>query len=971
MQVKGILLCLIIVFSMIGCAAASVVTNTENFEHPITSFWSLASSNSGCGISTNYALDGTHSYRFQLNSGDTEVYGNSRSELVASPEQGLTDRFYSFSTYLPSGGSEDYARDNSNSDEIIMQWVRNLDVGEVGYGPTLALHTYTNTSDGTGHYYLMDFFDNASFTSISSDSEAIADGKYHQVDLGSFESDKGKWVNWQFHVKWGYQSSQKPMLEVYKNGIQVANFDGQPNCFNDVISVNQQFGIYKHDFSSMSSLTQRVIYFEDVSVQDLNPVTKLDIPTPYDGMSGQAVHPDIIDSLQNGNVFNGYRYWMLFTPYDYENAVLFENPCLICSNDGINWQNPAGVVNPLSPAPGGTYFQSDTDLIYNGSALYCYFIADTPAVNPKLVIFNGNSLSSVINVTGANQGDSPAVLYDSGTFYYYTPKPSTGKIQLVTSTAGINFSNLTLLNVTSISGKDVWHINAQKSVRGLDLELTYCDHATNGANTSLYIGNSQGYYSNWATQPSPILSATPNTWYDGQVYRSSGLSDSTGIDIYFSADSASKVWGIGKTRVEQINGVWQVVDKSGTLTSSGNENIPVNYGISSVVPLLSSYNPSNLASITATITPIYSKASPYSVPSNPVAWYKFDEGTGSSVSDSSGNGHTGTMHDGYGWTTGKYNSAGYFDGQSGYCSIPSPLLGAGACTVICWVNESQYEQYGSFVSDYSTVDISSFMLGSENPQGTYGFYLSDGVNTSNVQVSGLTTGKLHMLTGEFNGTTGELSIWLDTNKKTGSTTLTHLNLVSSTRARIGGHNAYFFANAAIDNVLIYNRSLTDNEIRSLYYDNLQSLTLQTNSGYSTSDLISGSSQVSIPFSASDSIISGLITNVPNSVVQNGITINDYPNTVTPFSVSTVITEITTPITKAKSNANSDIVGLWGTFISLLSVLVFLVFFYIVYEMLQNRMSFKSGSKFIMFGAIVVLLVVFITYILYILLSASN
>ena len=68
---------------------------------------------------------------------------------------------------------------------------------------------------------------------------------------------------------------------------------------------------------------------------------ELEIKT-FDG-SGSLTHPSVL-YFKNG--FNGYKFWMAFTPYD-NDCVELENPCIVVSNDGINWEIPAKIKNPL------------------------------------------------------------------------------------------------------------------------------------------------------------------------------------------------------------------------------------------------------------------------------------------------------------------------------------------------------------------------------------------------------------------------------------------------------------------------------------------------------------------------------------------------------------------------------------------------------------------------------------------------
>jgi len=70
-----------------------------------------------------------------------------------------------------------------------------------------------------------------------------------------------------------------------------------------------------------------------------------------------------------------------------------------------------------------------------------------------------------------------------------------------------------------------------------------------------------------------------------------------------------------------------------------------------------------------------------------VASYDFNEGTGSSLTDRSGNSHAGTVI-GATWTTGKFGGALSFDGVNDYVNIPddTQLDITGDITLMAWVN---------------------------------------------------------------------------------------------------------------------------------------------------------------------------------------------------------------------------------------------------------------------------------------------
>jgi hypothetical protein len=72
----------------------------------------------------------------------------------------------------------------------------------------------------------------------------------------------------------------------------------------------------------------------------------------------------------------------------------------------------------------------------------------------------------------------------------------------------------------------------------------------------------------------------------------------------------------------------------------------------------------------------------------PVATYFMNEGTGTTVHDSSGNSNTGTVYNSANWTTGHENSALSFDGVSNYVEIPNSnsLNMNNQISIAAWVN---------------------------------------------------------------------------------------------------------------------------------------------------------------------------------------------------------------------------------------------------------------------------------------------
>lgn len=70
---------------------------------------------------------------------------------------------------------------------------------------------------------------------------------------------------------------------------------------------------------------------------------RLNIETYLAGKD-QATHPAVISFEKP---WNGYRYWMAYTPYPYGNGEE-ENPSVAVSNDLYKWETPIKMVNPIA-----------------------------------------------------------------------------------------------------------------------------------------------------------------------------------------------------------------------------------------------------------------------------------------------------------------------------------------------------------------------------------------------------------------------------------------------------------------------------------------------------------------------------------------------------------------------------------------------------------------------------------------------
>jgi hypothetical protein len=113
-----------------------------------------------------------------------------------------------------------------------------------------------------------------------------------------------------------------------------------------------------------------------------------------------------------------------------------------------------------------------------------------------------------------------------------------------------------------------------------------------------------------------------------------------------------------------------------------------------------------------------------SVPTGPtpVAAYSFENGTGTSLTDTTGKGHTGTIREATWTTTGKYGNALKFDGVNDWVTIAdtADLRLATGMTLEAWVNPTNNTGWRTAVLKERTGDLAYALYagGSTTPLGT-------------------------------------------------------------------------------------------------------------------------------------------------------------------------------------------------------------------------------------------------------------
>src|SRR5437870_2542616 len=206
---------------------------------------------------------------------------------------------------------------------------------------------------------------------------------------------------------------------------------------------------------------------------------------------------------------------------------------------------------------------------------------------------------------------------------------------------------------------------------------------------------------------------------------------------------------------------------------------------------------------TATATAVTVTVSNASIPPGLVAAYSFNQGSGATALDASGNGNNGTIS-GATWTSqGRYGSALSFDGVTALVRASNVTLG-GAFTIMAWVYNPTNTAYETIVTVGTNRDL---YLRS----GVITFY--DG-STERPFGSAISRKRWHHVAVVSDGST--LSVYLD-GAPSGTPQAASFGAITGT-LQVGawtlGSVNYDFFGGRIDEVRVYSRALTQAEVQS-------------------------------------------------------------------------------------------------------------------------------------------------------------
>jgi hypothetical protein len=218
-----------------------------------------------------------------------------------------------------------------------------------------------------------------------------------------------------------------------------------------------------------------------------------------------------------------------------------------------------------------------------------------------------------------------------------------------------------------------------------------------------------------------------------------------------------------------------------------------------------------------------------SAPAGLTGQWKFDEGSGSVANDSSGNSNTGYVYAAT-WTTGKVGSALSFGTATSYVQIASraSLNSTTTMTVMAWVRLNATADYQPLIGKAVAANDNYIwaMYARDYGDSSYkpNFYINwdnDGTWDSGEFVSGssvLQTGVWYHVAGVYDG--AALSFYQN-GALVATSAAVHAIPTNGVAIRVGQSACFSgeYLNGRADDVRVYRRALTSNEIYSIYLGN--------------------------------------------------------------------------------------------------------------------------------------------------------
>ena len=207
-----------------------------------------------------------------------------------------------------------------------------------------------------------------------------------------------------------------------------------------------------------------------------------------------------------------------------------------------------------------------------------------------------------------------------------------------------------------------------------------------------------------------------------------------------------------------------------------------------------------------------------------VAFYRFDETSGTNANDASGNGHTATLSGGATFASGLQNNAVTLSGSNQYVSLPGGIVsGLSSFSICTWVKLSAAPPQWARIFDFGTGTNTYMFLTPNSGAGTrFSITTSGNGQEQQINAPALTTGTWRHVAVTRSGNTGTLYVDGAEVAQNTTMTLSPMSLGTTTQNWLGRSQFPVdpYLSGQIDNFRIYDRALSAAEVQTLYAGNL-------------------------------------------------------------------------------------------------------------------------------------------------------
>lgn len=214
-----------------------------------------------------------------------------------------------------------------------------------------------------------------------------------------------------------------------------------------------------------------------------------------------------------------------------------------------------------------------------------------------------------------------------------------------------------------------------------------------------------------------------------------------------------------------------------------------------------------------------------------VGWWTFEEGSGATAKDYSGNGNNGVWAGTGGhYATGKVDSyAGQFDGTDDYVRVsnaPTINLTNGA-TLMGWINPASLASPPSIIGKYASDPPSgsgSYLIQIPTSGGALQLVIASSTGSAIIDTAtgAISTNAWYFIAGTYDGTS--LTLFVNglrqsttlTGSASGNILATSLDLIFGARHTTDGASIQQFFTGKLDDLRVYSRPLSAPEIAAIY-----------------------------------------------------------------------------------------------------------------------------------------------------------